>query len=97
MERDSEKCLEITGKVKISLRSQLVASNLLAELLPSELSRRKKISMRKFQGVGSDFTRKLSKKRKLLGPHVFGARLKTTQKWDDLGQVGIDNAMIDPT
>ena len=53
--------------------------------------------MRKSQGVGSDFTRKLSKKRKLLGPHVFGARLKTTQKWDDLGQVGIDNAMFDPT
>ena len=23
--------------------------------------------------------------------------LKTTQKWDDLGQVGIDNAMFDPT
>ena len=23
--------------------------------------------------------------------------MKTTQKWDDLGQVGIDNAMFDPT
>ena len=23
--------------------------------------------------------------------------MKTTQKWDDLGQVGIDNAMLDPT
>ena len=90
---------KITCKVKISLRShgKLVASNLLAELLPPELLRRKNISMRKSQGVGSDFTRKLSTKRKLLGPHVFGARLKTTQKWDDLGQVGIDNAMIDPT
>ena len=59
--------------------------------------KKEKIKMRKSQGVGSDFTRKLSSKRKLFGPHVFGARLKTTQKWDDLGQVGIDNAMFDPT
>ena len=28
---------------------------------------------------------------------TWGARLKTIQKWDDLGQVGIDNAMFDLT
>ena len=39
----------------------------------------------------------LSKNENFLGSHVFGARLKTTQSWDDLGQVGVNHIMIDLT
>ena len=41
----------------------------------------------------------MTKKKQKLQGHLFGGPFwdGTAQKWDDLGQVGIDNAMFDPT